>query len=155
MTDIFYGLRSLHHRYTYNVGAKSILKNGIKPADLTPDDARYFAQLNAEQQRLLTNEQKALAELASAQNTYAQREALWNQYAALNESAGTFRLSAKLDRQISAAKNRSLIDEKRRTAAELLEANRQANEAMRWRTVDTTAQATNQTQQQEQSWGGV
>lgn len=153
MTDIFYGLRSLAHNYRYNLGPKSILKTGISPADLTPKDAAYFESLDAEQRRLFENEQRALQHLASAQNTFAQRQALWGQYAGLNDNAKAYRLGAELDRKIASARNQNLLAEKKRTHAELLQANRQAAEAMRWRTVDTRATAANEANQSEQSWG--
>ena len=155
--DLFYGLRSLAHHVNYSVGGKSILRSGIPQCDLSPKDRAYFERLAAEEKQLLEDESAALKALANGQSYHAQRLANWGQYLNCNDAAKAHRLSSKLQRQIAQASHQSQILELKRSHKELLAANREANDRMKWRTVDTTATAQNQAQSQEQSqqWGNV
>lgn len=155
--DFFYGLRSLIHHTRYTIGGKSILRSGIPQCDLTPKDKAYFKRLAAEEKQLHDDELEALQALASGQNYHAKRLANWGQYQAINDQAKAHRLGVGLQRKINQAHHQGQILELKRNHRELLAANREANDRMKWRTVDTTATAQGQAQQQEQSqqWGNV
>ena len=159
--DFFYGIRSLAHHAKYTIGGKSILHGGIPQCDLSPKDRAYFERLARDEKQLLEDETAALRALAAGQNFHAQRLANWGQYQAINDAAKAHRIGTKLQRQIGQAQHQSQILELKRSHKELLAANREANDRMKWQTVDTTATAQGQAQQQEQSqgqqqqWGGV
>jgi leucyl aminopeptidase (aminopeptidase T) len=157
--DLFYGLRSLAHHVTYSVGAKSILRGGIPQCDLSPKDRAYFERLANQEKQLLDDESAALKALANGQSYHAQRMANWTNYQLCNDAASAHRLSSKLGRKIGQAQHQSQILELKRSHKELLAANREANDRMKWRTVDTTAsgqaQQQEQSQGQQQQWGNV
>ena len=156
--DFFYGLRSLKHHASYNIGKRSILKGGIPQCDLNPKDTSYFHQLRDTEQQRLRDDTDGLKALADAQRAHAERLALWGRYHALNDSYKAHQLGTKLDRKISQAKHAGTIAEKKRTHKELLAATREANDRMKWQTVDTQATASQQAAQGEQSqqqWGQV
>jgi hypothetical protein len=155
--DFFYGLRSVLHHAKYTVGKESILRSGIPQCDLSPKDRAYFERLARDEKQLLEDEKAALQALAAGQNYHAQRLANWGQYQAINDAAKAHRIGTKLQRQIGQAQHQSQILELKRNHRELLAANRQANDRMKWTTVNTTATASGQAQQQEQSqqWGSV